>query len=66
MTVRAKSHGERAMEAALEAMPGCHPGTAAIVLLFTAAKAVRAAYGAETAAELAYQLADGLVTGSVK
>lgn len=63
MSLRTSTHGKRAVEAALAALDPCHHRTAVIVLFFAAARELGATFDAETAAELAYMMADELATG---
>lgn len=58
-----QTHSERAMEAALAAMPGCEETSAALIIFLAAASHLSRTLGDVKAAELAYCVADDLVGG---
>lgn len=60
--MRTQTHSERALDAAVEALGPTNPRTAAILIFFAAARHMGYVLGSpETAAELAYMMADELV-----
>lgn len=55
-----QTHSQRALAAAFAEMQPCHPRTAVVVLANAIASEAVRLLGAERAAELAYNIADGV------
>lgn len=58
-----KTHGERALTAALDELKPCSERTAIIIIFFAVARRLGETFDPETAGDLAYSAADELATG---